>query len=233
MREAMTLAALSHPNVLTIYDLGETDGVPFIVMEFITGRDLSAVIAGRSMNTAQITHIARGIAAGLAVAHAEGIVHRDIKPHNVIVRDDGTVKVVDFGLARLQQGSDSDAVSLTVTDADGGLLPGTIAYMSPEQAQDDPVTVASDGFSFGIVMYEMASGRNPFRADSAIRTIRNITEANLPPLSQAEPSVEPWLEKLVARRLDRDPDRRPTAATRGGRADVEHAGTGTSGRSSV
>jgi serine/threonine protein kinase len=168
-REARAAGALNHPAVCTLHDVGESEGRPFLVLEFVEGQTLRALVGARP-DFAQLVPLFLQVAEALRVAHAAGIVHRDIKPDNLMVRPDGYVKVLDFGLARLLPGpADPPLEPLPgrpgpagVADTDPGMLVGTAGYMSPEQARGEPVGSASDIFSLGIVLYELATGRHPF-----------------------------------------------------------------------
>ncbi|MBA4063338.1 MAG: hypothetical protein C0501_06420 [Isosphaera sp.] len=202
-REARTASALNHPHICTVHDLGEHDGRPFIVMEYVEGRTLRDVLAGRP----PVDEVARLIgqaARALAVAHAAGVVHRDVKPENLMVRADGYLKVLDFGLARRLPGAgDRESVA--------GLV-GTVPYMSPEQARSLPVGPPSDVFSLGVVLYEMLTGRHPFAADSPLDTLNAIASADVVPPSRLTPGLPPAADGLVGRMLEKDPAARPTAA---------------------
>ena len=164
-REARAASALNHPNIVTIYDIGAAEDGRFIVMELVEGRTLRQMLSGKPM-PASVTVIGGQIAKALAVAHAAGIVHRDIKPENIILRNDGYVKVLDFGLARLMRDSTADTKSLE--DTTPGRVIGTTRYMSPEQARGENSAAPSDVFSLGIIFYEMAAGRHPFPAGSPL-----------------------------------------------------------------
>jgi hypothetical protein len=210
-REARTASALNHPHICTIYDIGDHEGQPFLVMELIEGQTLRR-LAARSPSLAELLHLLGQVAKALAAAHAAGIVHRDIKPENIMVRDDGYAKVVDFGLARRIPIHDapSGATADEVTEA--GTVLGTVRYMSPEQARAETASSASDLFSLGIVLYELATGEHPFPADSQIGTLHAILAQ--PPLRPTllNPEIPASLEALILRMLEKERRLRPTAA---------------------
>jgi serine/threonine-protein kinase len=200
-QEARSAGSLSHPNIVPVYDYGTdgTDGVQFIVMQLIEGQDLSSILRERTvLTTDDAVKVAIGVASALEVAHRRGIVHRDVKPGNILITDDGDVKVTDFGIARAV----SEA-SMTVT----GTTLGSVHYFSPEQARGDEVTGASDVYALGIVLYEMLTGRRPFEGDSAAGVaLKRLTEDPQPPT--AHRPVPAGLSAIVMRALERDPARR-------------------------
>jgi predicted ATPase len=209
--EARAASALNHPNIVTIYDIGEVEGVPFIAMELIEGRTVRAV-STESLALERLAKIGAQVAEALAVAHKAGIVHRDIKPENIMVREDGYVKILDFGLARVlpihPTGPEAETQVATVP----GTLLGTFRYMSPEQARGEPVTTASDIFSLGLVMYELATGKHPFHAESQLATLHAIlSQAPLAP-SRERTGIPSSFETIVLRMLDKDARLRPSAA---------------------
>lgn len=206
-REARAASALNHPNIITIYDIGACDAGRYIVMELVEGRTLHEILA-TAPAPASLVPIGGQIAKALAVAHAAGIIHRDIKPANIVVRKDGYVKVLDFGLARLVHETEGARADVT----NPGQVLGTVAYMSPEQARGENFGAPSDIFSLGIILYEMAAGRHPFRADSVIATLHAIhSQPPLPPSTFA-PQTPPSLETLILAMLHKDFSLRPTAA---------------------
>jgi predicted ATPase len=211
-REARAASALNHPHIVTVHDVGETDACPFIVMELVEGRTLRSVIAEQpSIQTA--VRLATQIAQALAAAHAAGIVHRDLKPENLMVRQDGRVKVLDFGLARLTGpagASLAEACSDAVTKP--GALLGTTRYMSPEQARGDVATAASDVFSMGLIVYELLTGRHPFAAPTASEVVRAIVDGVAIAPSRVNAEVPDALDELVDRMLAKRPADRPSAA---------------------
>lgn len=208
-REARTASALCHPNIVAIYDIGTGDQGRFIVMELVEGRTLREVVS-QGASPASIPPIGGQVAKALATAHASGIVHRDVKPENVIVRKDGYVKVLDFGLARLMRETGSEAVS--ANDTDTGRILGTIRYMSPEQSRGEGSAAPSDVFSLGIVFYEMATGRHPFPADSPLSAIHAINSQTPLAPSSVNSNISPALEDLILAMLEKKAASRPTAA---------------------
>jgi eukaryotic-like serine/threonine-protein kinase len=207
VQEAKAASALHHSNIITIHDIAETDGLDYIVMEHVDGKTLDALIPRSGMRLAEALKIAIQIAGALAAAHAKGIVHRDLKPANVMVTPDGIVKILDFGLAKLTEpvspSPDAETRTMKAPTEEGTIL-GTVAYMSPEQAEGKPVDARSDIFSFGALLYEMVTGRRAFRGDTKISTLSAVLHQEPKPLE----NVPHDLEKLITRCLRKDPDRR-------------------------
>jgi eukaryotic-like serine/threonine-protein kinase len=201
-REAQAVAALAHPNICRLFDYGEADGRPFMVLEYLGGGTLEdRLVPGEPYPREETERIARELAAGLAHAHARGLIHRDLKPANVLFDDEGVAKIADFGIARL-------VGSGTLTEA--GTLLGTAAYISPEQAQGLPATAASDVYSFGVILYRMLAGRLPFESESPIELARMHIQERPFPLADARPTSPPALAALAEASLAKDPEARPS-----------------------
>ena len=219
VQEAKAASALNHPNIIHIYDI-DTAALPegptdFITMEFVPGKTLDQHIGGNGLALKDTLKYGIQIADALARAHAAGIVHRDLKPANIIVGDDGRVKLLDFGLAKLAEASESDSNEQTATlqarnrpQTEEGTILGTVAYMSPEQAEGKKVDARSDIFAFGSVLYEMVTGRRAFTGANKISTLSAILHKEPEPVSGIAPNVPPELEKIINRCLRKDLDRR-------------------------
>jgi serine/threonine protein kinase/Flp pilus assembly protein TadD len=214
-REAMAASALNHPNIITIYEVNSEDNTDFIVMEYVRGTTLSAVLKKRKLELSETVRYCIQIADALTKAHAAGIVHRDLKPGNIMVTEDGLVKVLDFGLAKFNpntaasDGEISDAAATNLfTITQPGAVTGTVAYMSPEQARGDRVDARSDVFSFGIVMFEMLSGRLPFIGPNSIALLHNLHFNPPQDLYQMRPDVPKPLVSLILRMLEKKTEKR-------------------------
>jgi tetratricopeptide (TPR) repeat protein len=211
LREARAASALNHPNIVTIHEVGETPtGDHFIVQELIDGRTLRSVLETAQTLAATID-IGRQVARALSAAHAAGIVHRDVKPENIMVRADGYVKVLDFGLARVVDHQAAERSTRVNLDTEPGTVLGTTAYMSPEQAQGVQAGPPADVFAFGVVLYEMLAGRRPFVAPTNLGVLAAIISEEPIPLVRLLPSVPPALDTLVHRMLAKELERRPSA----------------------
>ena len=205
--EARAASALNHPNIITVHDVASQDDMDYIVMEFVSGRSLDQRIGRKGLKLGEVLKYGAQIADALAAAHAVGIIHRDLKPGNIMVTESGLVKVLDFGLAKLSS-SGPMAPTMTTPQTEEGAIVGTIAYMSPEQAEGKPLDLRSDIFSFGSVLYEMITGRQAFRGETKLSTLSAILGKDPLPPSSTTPDLPPELEKLVLRCLRKDPDRR-------------------------
>lgn len=214
-REARALAALDHPNIVTIFSVEEAQGCHFLTMQLVHGRTLGALIPAGGMAVERVVRIGVEIADALAAAHERGVVHRDLKPGNVMVTDDGRAKVLDFGLAKLRPGPSPacDVTGQPTEDAiTGDLILGTTAYMSPEQAEGRAIDHRSDIFSLGIVLYEMLTGVRPFRGDTPVAIISSILKDAPARVVDLNPSVPSALDHIIARALAKDPARRYQSA---------------------
>ncbi len=211
LREARAASALNHPNIVVVHDIGETpDGRHYIVQELINGRTLRNEML-EQIALPRVIDLFRQVARALTAAHAAGIVHRDIKPENIMVRADGYAKVLDFGLARVPEVETGSASTHSGHETTSGVLVGTMAYMSPEQARGAPAGAPADIFALGITLYEIVAGRRPFVAPTMPAVLVSILMEEPIPLSQLAPSAPPGLERLVHRMLSKDPDIRPSA----------------------
>jgi serine/threonine-protein kinase len=199
-REAQAVAGLAHPNICQLYDYGESEDGPYMILEYLPGGTLEDLLQGKPLPDAQTTRIAGELAAGLAHAHERGLVHRDLKPANVLFDGEGRAKIADFGIARIDGGH-------ALTEA--GTVLGTAAYLSPEQAAGEPATPASDVYSFGVILFRMLTGQPPFVSNNAMELVRMHREQQPPTVEQLRPDAPPPLAALTAAALAKDPAQRP------------------------
>ena len=210
-KEARSVSALNHPNIVTIYDIGSVDSIPYIAMEKVEGSTLREMLLGGPLSMRKLLQIAPQIADGLARAHDAGIVHRDLKPENVMVSRDGVVKILDFGLAKLIAGGlgiDEEGLLPTTTGTRPGVVMGTVGYMSPEQASAGTVDYRSDQFSMGSILYEMATGKRAFQKKTGVETLTAILNEEPEPIGQVNPRVPAPLRWVVERCLAKEPENR-------------------------
>ncbi|MGB7070520.1 MAG: protein kinase [Pyrinomonadaceae bacterium] len=214
-KEAKAASALNHPNILTIYEIGSHDGAPYIVSEFIEGKTLREILNEQRLDASEAIEISTQIASALSAAHKHRIIHRDIKPENIIVRDDGYVKVLDFGLAKLMPDhsmSGFEYDSSTMNPTVSGVILGTVKYMSPEQARGETIDGRADIFSLGIVTYEMITGRKPFEGDSVAETFANLINKEPEPIDELTDGNPVPFHQVVMKMLRKDPDERYSSA---------------------
>jgi len=210
VQEARAAAALNHPNILSIFDIGEERGAPYIVSELLEGQTLRERIRSGPLASRKAIDYALQVARGLAAAHGKGIVHRDLKPENLFLTNDDRVKILDFGLAKLTRPeTDSDAEAATVqVNTEPGQIMGTVGYMSPEQVRGKAADHRSDIFSFGSILYEMLSGQHAFQGDTPADTMSAILKEEPAELSETARHVPPALERMVRHCLEKIPAQR-------------------------
>jgi len=210
-QEARAAAALSHPNILSIYDIGNDHGAPYVVSELLEGETFRDLLRTGPLSSRKAIDYAGQVARGLAAAHEKGIVHRDLKPENLFLTSDGRVKILDFGLAKLtrpEAGDDSGDAPTQQVATDAGTVMGTVGYMSPEQVRGKPADARSDIFAFGTILYEMLSGKRAFHGDSPADTMSAILKEDPPELTETNRNVSPVLERIVRHCLEKNPGER-------------------------
>jgi eukaryotic-like serine/threonine-protein kinase len=209
-QETQAIAALNHPNILAIYDVGNRDSAPFLVSELLEGETLRAVLERGPLPQRKAIDYAVQIAKGLAAAHDKGIVHRDLKPENLFICRDGRVKILDFGLAKLAAKSapELDGATMTSSHTAAGIVMGTASYMAPEQVRGEPVDARTDMFSFGAILFEMLTGRRAFHRDTAAEAMTAILKEDVPEFAETSPPISPALERIVRRCLEKSPEQR-------------------------
>ena len=208
LKEARAASALNHPNIVSIHDISSHDGRDFLVMEYVEGRTLKEVMQTKAMLLGEVLEFAAQIASAMDTAHSAGIVHRDIKPTNIMVTPNRQIKVLDFGLAKMTEAYLHQQARISIDITEVGTIVGTIAYMSPEQTRGEAVDARSDIFSFGCVLYEIATGALPFSGPSSLAVMHEIATAVPPPPSKVRPELPAAFDQLVAKCLEKDPSRR-------------------------
>src|SRR6202158_2459824 len=213
-REARAASQLNHPNICTIHDIEDNNGHPFIVMEKLEGESLKQRIHGKALELDDLLDIAVQVADARAPPHAKGIVHRDIKPANIFLTPNGQVKILDFGLAKLAKsvGTTTDS-SLEESLTQLGVISGTAVYMSPEQARSEDLDVRSDIFSFGVVLFEMATGQKPFTGSNVVTTLHAVINSKPVSPRSINPAVPAELEAIIGKAMEKDRDKRYKNAT--------------------
>src|SRR4029077_17875632 len=211
-QEARAVAALSHPNILAIHDVGQHNGSPFLVSELLEGEALRDVLEHGALSQRKAIEYGVQIAQGLAAAHEKGIVHRDLKPENLFLTKDGRAKILDFGLAKLAQTNVerkvSDGVTLTSARTAAGMVMGTASYMAPEQVRGEPTDPRTDIFAFGAVLFEMLSGHRAFRRDTPAETMTAVLKEDPAELADPTHPISPALDRIMRRCLEKSPEQR-------------------------
>jgi serine/threonine-protein kinase len=208
--EARAAARLAHPNAVAVFDVGEEEGVPFLVMEQVMGPTLEQELAGGPLDVGRVVRLGAELLAALGAAHAAGLVHRDVKPANVLITPDGSAKVADFGIAKALADDEGTTRQMDLTTT--GQMIGTVAYMAPERLGGQPATVQSDLYSVGVVLYEALSGHRPFAASTPIAIVRAVDQACPVPLRERCPGLERRLVAVVERAMAKNPEDRFASA---------------------
>jgi serine/threonine protein kinase len=208
VQEARAAAAIQHPHICAVYEVGEVDGRTFLAMEYIRGQSLREAIASKGLTPQRALELGLQIAEGLAKAHEKGVLHRDLKPDNLLISEDGYAKIIDFGLAKLVEpltpGAGVDPEAETQLKTREGMVMGTVAYMSPEQAVGESLDARSDIFSFGVVLYEMLSGTSPFRRESTTASLRALLNESPPPLELSGTKTPVELQRIFEKSLAKE-----------------------------
>src|SRR5580693_4672416 len=210
-QEALATAALNHPNILAVFDIGASEGSPYVVSEILEGETLRERLRSGLMPIRKALDYASQIAHGLAAAHEKGIIHRDLKPENLFLTKDGRLKILDFGLAKLTQadpGSNPSMATVTHGATEAGVVLGTAGYMSPEQVRGLTLDPRSDIFSFGAILYEMLSGKRAFHGDTPADTMSSILKEDPPELNETNRNASPAIERIVQHCLEKNPESR-------------------------
>jgi serine/threonine protein kinase len=213
-QEARAVAALNHPNILAVFDIGQHNGSPFLVSELLEGETLRGVMERGALPQRKTIEYGVQVAHGLAAAHEKGIVHRDLKPENIFVTRDGRIKILDFGLAKLAQkaatnpNASANEATMTSSHTAVGVVMGTASYMAPEQVRGETVDARTDIFAFGAVLYEMLSGQRAFRRDTSAETMTAVLKEDPPELTETSRIVSPALDRTVRRCLEKNPEQR-------------------------
>src|SRR6476659_10850071 len=216
VREAKSAAALNHPNIAHIYEIGERDGTHYIAMEFVDGKTLREKIHVEKGDLKALLKHSLHVAEGLVKAHASGIVHRDLKPDNIMITRDGHAKILDFGLAKLLEArldranvtGEAATAMMPMQHSTPGVVMGTVGYMSPEQASAKPIDQRSDIFSFGCLLYEAATGHKPFAGDSVVDTLHKIIHDPAPAITDFNPTASTELQRVIRKCLPKEPEKR-------------------------
>src|SRR5450755_1575442 len=208
-QETRAVAALNHPNILAIYDVGDHNGSPYLVCELLEGESLREVLEGGALAQRKTIDYGVQVAQGLAAAHEKGIVHRDLKPENLFISRDGRAKILDFGLAKLAQAPvEAEGATMTHLRTSAGVVMGTASYMAPEQVRGDAVDGRTDIFALGAVLSEMLTGKRAFHRDTAAETMTAVLKDDLPEPSGTQPAIAPALDRIVRRCVEKSPEQR-------------------------
>ena len=212
-QEARAAAALNHPNILSIFQLGSYEGSPYLVSELLHGQTLREQLRHGPLPVRRAIELSEQIAQGLAAAHEKGVVHRDLKPENLFVTKEGRAKILDFGLAKLTESRSSESIATKDLKTGAGVVLGTVGYMSPEQVRGQPTDNRTDIFAFGVILYEMLTGKAAFPGESSADKISAVLHSDPPVLSEVLPSAPPALQRIVQRCLEKSPDQRFQSAS--------------------